>query len=142
MKKDLRIPVEVKKEEALRRLKTLKLHPNVVKEFEKEGRLYYSETQLGTLYWMDNQKEYVQAIQEFEERTGHLVYFGILTHMEFGKCLSLLYVSDYQDDWRRETPDLEEGIVPVYVVNLNDDYCSEFGNIGFKPRFGGLIRTW
>ena len=36
--------------------------------------------------------------------------------------------------------DLSEGYPVVYVKNVTDDLCSEFGSIAIKPSIGGLRR--
>jgi hypothetical protein len=36
---------------------------------------------------------------------------------------------------------LKDGYACAYVMNLDDEWCSEFGSIGIKPQFGGVVRT-
>ena len=59
---------EKQKQEAIARLKMLKVMPNVVKDFEKNGRVYYSERQNkffnAILYWLDNNEKYVEIVKE------------------------------------------------------------------------------
>ena len=63
------------KEEAIKRMKLLHLMPQVIEDFEKSDRVYYSERQnsffCATLYWLDNHKEYVDLVKDFEKK-----YFG------------------------------------------------------------------
>lgn len=124
--------------EAIKRMKLLKLHENPIREFEEEGRLNLSENG-GILYWLDEkQQEYVK---EFETKYNALVYHVIHDFTEFGELLSFLYVSDSEDEWEYDLDDLKQGYPYVYVKNLDDDMCSEFGSIGIKPRCGGIVRT-
>ncbi|MBQ9355480.1 MAG: hypothetical protein IJT84_07375 [Clostridia bacterium] len=59
----MKITIEEKKREAIERMKTLKLYPNVIKEFEKENIVNMSENG-GFLYWLnDEQKEIVSAFE-------------------------------------------------------------------------------
>ncbi len=81
------------------------------------------------------------AISEFEEKHNVTVYHVIYTNTSFGKLLNYMYVSNNQDEWELDIDDIKQGYALVYVNNLSDDNCSEFGSIGIKNVFGGLIRT-
>ena len=134
----MKITMEQKKIEALERMKTLKLYPNVIKEFEKENIVNMSENG-GFLYWLnDEQKEIVSA---FEAEHDALVYHVIHDFTGFGELLTFFYVSDYEEEWEYDREDLKDGYTCAYVKNLSDDMCSEFGSVCFKQQFGGLVRT-
>ena len=128
-----------KLEEAVRRMKLLKLHHNTIEDLVKHNIINKSE-QRGILYWLEGEEE--EIIREWEKETGNLAYHVIYNNTEFGRLLNVLYVSKYQDDWVLDRRDIEEGNVLAYVKNLDDDYCSEYGSIGIKPSIGGLIRTY
>lgn len=126
------------KMEAIKRMKILKLHANAVNEFDKENMLNLSEG-YGALYWLDDkQKEYVNA---FEQKYNSVVYHVIHNITEFGELLAFLYVSDSEDEWSYDRNDLKDGYACAYVENLDEPVFSEFGSIGIKPSFGGLVRT-
>ena len=133
------------KQEAIKRLVMLNLHPNVLPDFVNEELIHVSEHQkvlgfdAGILYWAN--KEQLKCIRDFEERTGALVYHAILTPFIFGECLSLLYISPDENEWEQEREELERGVLHSYVYNLTDPNCSEAGYIAIKEAFGGLIRT-
>lgn len=128
---------EQMKEEAIKRMKMLGIYPPTIKEFEQEDKLNVSRG--GFLYWLDD--EYKAKVAEFEEKYGVLVFAVIENNMEFGKLLSILYVSTYQDEWERDRLGLKSGEVFAYVFNLDAEECSEFGYIVVRNRFGGLVRT-
>lgn len=133
----MNITMEEKKQEALARMKVLDLHKNIIKEFDKENIVNMSEH--GYLYWLtDEQKQYVS---EFEEEYNALVYHVIHNYTEVGEMLTFLFVSDYKEEWEMDREDLQSGIVCAYVKNLSVDWCSEFGSVGIKPQYGGLLRT-
>ena len=136
---------EKQKAEALHRMRMLQLMPNVIKDFEKKNKVYYSERQNNIfnaiLYWVDNEKKYVDLVNEFEKKHNALVYHCQLTHMEFGDCLSLLYVSQNEEEWEQDTNDIREGYSFAYVANLDYPHDNEFGTIGIKPSQGGVLRT-
>lgn len=121
-------------EEALRRMKKLGLLEEVLKEFSEEGRLYRSES--GILFYLSKQ----EMVEKWQKETGFIVYHVIKSQMEFGLCYSFLYVSNYQDEWRMENRELEEGCPIVYVKNVDDEICSEFGSIEIRPVCGGIVR--
>lgn len=124
--------------EAITRMKTLKLHENPIREFQEEGVINLSENG-GILFWLnDDQQQHVRA---FELKYNAVVYHVIHNYTEFGEMLAFLYVSDDKDEWDYDRVDLKEGYACAYVKNLDDDICSEFGSIGIKPQFGGLVRT-
>ena len=124
--------------EALKRMELLKLHENVIEDFKEIALLNQSEFG-GILYWVEGEME--KKIREWEEKTGNLVYHVIHDYTEFGELLSLLYVSQYEDEWETDREDIQDGYALVYVMNLTDDWCSEYGSIGIRPQWGGVVRT-
>ena len=133
-------------DEAVARMKILKLHENPIKEFKKEGKLNYSDFQ-GYLFWLEEDtasrvpKEVFDALHSFEERTGCLVYHVVQSFTEVGTMWSFLYVGKDTDEWAFEREDLENGLLYAYVYNSTYPELSELGSIMVKPRWGGLIRT-
>lgn len=134
----MKITIEMKKQEAVARMKSLKLYPNIIREFEEKDVINLSENG-GILYWLsDEQKQYVK---EFEETYNTLVYHVIRSFTEFGELLTFLYVSDEQEEWEYDREDLKGGYTCAYVKNLDEDLFSEFGSVGIRMQFGGLVRT-
>ena len=124
--------------EALKRMELLKLHENVIDDFKEIALLNQSELG-GILYWVEGETE--KKIREWEEKTGNLVYHVIHDYTEFGELLSLLYVSTYEEEWETDREDIQDGYALAYVMNLTDDWCSEYGSIGIRPQWGGVVRT-
>ena len=111
--------------------------------FIEDGTVYYSEHCI--LYWLienNNCDNLVEVKNRIEAEYGALAYFAILSHTEFGDCLSLMLVTKYEEEWKRDLEDLKAGYCFTWTENLDDPECSEFGSIGFKPRMGGLARVW
>ena len=139
------------KAEAINRMKSLKLLPNVIKEFETDNTVYYSERQNkifdGILYLVKNKQVFVDIIKEFEDQRHALVYHAQLTRFNFGLCLSLLFISQYPEEWEMEQEDLKadsEGIMfPYsYVYNLDVPDFSDLGKIGIVAKNGGISRVY
>lgn len=129
---------EKMKKEALWRMKSLKLHENVICEFEKEDKLNKSFA-FGILYWLTEEEK--QLVKEWEEKTGNLVYHVIENQFEFGHCYSFLYISEYEEEWEMDRELMKDNISYAYVMNTDDDMGSEFGTIGILPKIGGVMRT-
>lgn len=130
---------EQMKQEALARMKLLKLHPNVIKKFKEEDKLNYSMGMHGMLYWATG--EIGEVVQKFENQTGYLVYHVIHNNTEIGRMLTLLYVSTEMEEWNTDKQDLQEGCPLAYVENMTYPDCSEFGSVGVRPANGGVVRT-
>lgn len=134
----MKITLEKKKIEAIQRMKTLKMHENPIREFEKDSVLNKSKHG-GILYWLDDKEK--ELVKKFEQKYNAVVYHVIHNYTDYGEMLSILYVSDEKDEWEYDREDLQSGYACAYVINLDDDFCSEFGSIGVRPQFGGLVRT-
>ena len=131
--------------EALLRMKALNIHENAIREFESEGMLNFSEkgmifgVPVGVLYWLDEEES--KMVKAWEQETGNMVYHVIKDHTTIGVMYSFLYVSTYTEEWERDREDLSEGYALAYVKNMENEDFSEYGGIGIKPCYGGVIRT-
>ena len=147
------IDLEKEEKECLRRMKILKLHDGgeftCVGDFRKNKQPWKSEGQ-GILYWLEDGEK--KIVEDFEEKhKGYKVYHCILNHTEFGDCLSLLYVNgkdeeNFNEDCEYFNNDMTEDYNGVhytmtYVVNMDDEFCSEFGSIGIISKNGGIQRV-
>ena len=83
---------------------------------------------------------YVNIIKEIEEQQNILVYHAILTPTIDGTYLTLLYVSQYQEEWQGDRNALNEGIPLAYCINLADPQMAEFGGIQIAGAMGGIVR--
>ncbi len=134
---------EIKKVEAINRMKELGLFAPCIKAFKDRDEVQLSEP-TGGLYEFSIDKELTAKVQEFEKKNNALVYHVIHTPMRLdGEAMDMynfLYVSDYQEEWEVDNADIKEGYVFAYVWNKTIDYFSEFGSIAVKGMFGGLVR--
>ena len=126
------------KQEALNRMRMLDIYSPSIKEFEKENIINKSEHG-GMLYWLDEKEQ--KFVKEFEEKYNAIVYHIIHNYTEFGELYSLLFVSQHKEEWDWDNEDIKNNIAMVYVKNIDEDAFSEFGSIGIKSQFGGLVRT-
>lgn len=134
----MKVSMENKKKEAIRRMEDLGIYSETINQFETEDLVSYSEAPLGTNFWIN--KEQREVVKKFEEEYNALVYFIVRTETEFGTLDSFLYVSDHEDEWEMDNEDLKYGYIVAYVYSYDAPEFSEFGSIQVKPRFGGLVR--
>lgn len=136
----MNVSKEIKKAEAINRMKALDLYAPYVKSFEKKDEIFLSEM-TGGVYEFSDDEELIAKIKEFEEEHSALVYHVIHTMTQFGELYNFLYVSDYEEEWAMDNADIADGYAMAYVWNKTDEWCSEFGSIGVQGKFGGIIRV-
>lgn len=136
----MKVSREIKKAEAISRMKALDLYSPYIREFEKYDKIFLSEM-TGGVYEFEDNKELAAKVKEFEEEYNALVYHVIHTFTIFGELYNFLYVSDHEEEWVMDNEDIDDGIALAYVWNKDDDLCSEFGSIGVRGKFGGIVRT-
>lgn len=136
----MNVSKEIKKAEAINRMKALDLYAPYIKSFEKKDEIFMSEMTGGVYEFSDNE-ELIEKIKSFEEENDALVYHVIRTMTQFGELYNFLYVSDYEEEWAMDNADIADGYAMAYVWNKTDEWCSEFGSIGVQGKFGGIIRV-
>lgn len=122
--------------EAIARMKKLDLHPNTITEL-KNGVINVSK-QFGALYWADEAEK--EMIRKFEAEHNALVFHCIENHTNFGTLFSMLFVSQYEEEWEIDNEDLNILCPIAMVKNRDDDMLSDMGCIKVKPFYGGLVR--
>ena len=128
---------EQMKQEALQCMEAIGLSKGCIKAFRDRDMIWTSER--GCLY---EDEEFHKLAKQVEEEYGGLVYHIDHTIFEFGDCLSMFYISKYEEDGDLEETinDLKDGYAFCYVYNQTDPMFSEFGSISFRPVIGGVMR--
>lgn len=134
----MKVPLEKKKEEAIRRMEALNIVPTAIDEFADKGIVMMSGEPVGALSAMGDAEK--KMVADFEHEHNALVYMVVRAYLPFGKCDSLLYVSDYQTEWEMDQYDISVGYVMTYTVNHDNPDCSEFGSIAYRSANGGVLR--
>lgn len=134
----MRISREMKKEEALKRMKRLGIINDAIKQFRDDDIVMVSEPPFGGLYWLNDEEK--EMVREFEEEYGYLVYMVVRAFTNFGKMDSLLFISDYEEDWEYDMKYINDGYVMSYTINHDMPDCSDMGSIVVKSVGGGLVR--
>lgn len=135
----MNISREIKKVEAINRMKALGLFDPCIKAFKRDEVQLSEPT--GGLYEFSSNAELTAKVKEFENKNNALVYHVIHTPTMEMDMYNFLYVSDYDEEWEMDQSDIKDGYVFVYVWNKTVDYFSEFGSIAVQGRFGGLVRV-
>ena len=128
------LTLEEQKSEAVKRLRMLFEDSTIPDAFEKAGTVYLCDHPDGRPIPIP--EEMMDDLRQLEKEHGLLVYLVIADSWSY----SYLYVSKYKEEWEMDVNDLGEGYPVVYVENLEDPECSEFGSIRIFPNGDGFIR--
>jgi len=135
----MRIPIEIKKAEAIGRMKTLGIRTEFIKLFEQENCPSISMPPYGILS-RPNADE-LQHVREYENSRNVMVYFVIRSYMDEGKMDNYLYVSDFINDWALERKSLKSGEPLCYAYNYDIPPYSDTGRILIeRAPAGGFCR--
>ena len=126
------------KEEAIKRMKILRLHQNVIDDFINENKLNKSDSPLGALYWLDEKE--LEMIKDFEHKHSVIVYHVIHTFSNLGETYELLFITKEKEEWEAEKVDLKNGFALAQVIVMDYSPNSEMGYIGIENINGGLVR--
>lgn len=131
---------EKQREEAISRMKTLRIRKEVVNEFQKNGTVRVCIRPYGRFDSL-TEKE-ILGIREFEHQYNAVVYVVLRSVTFYGVLDAYLFVSGIPDKWEQERDDLSGEYIYCYVANQRDPTGSEFGDITIKhTRSRGLVRT-
>ncbi len=137
----MQVERDVKKIEAMMRMKKLRIWNEAIKSFRKHDLVLVTEPPIGAVYTMEPELE--AEVRKFEEAHNALVYMVVRSFTTFGKMDSLLFVSDYEEEWSMDREDIDDGIVMTYTINWDMPDCSEMGSIAVKQTpAGGLLRAF
>ncbi len=132
------------KELACKCLRHFDMLEPVLKDFESEEKVYYSERQNkvfdGILFWMSNHPEWVDKIRQLEEKYNILVYHAYLYHTAYGAVLDCLYVPAEEEEWEYVLDNIKDGIANVYAIDFDEPFFSEFGLGQYAPCNGGITK--
>ncbi|OQO83374.1 hypothetical protein BH739_16395 [Enterococcus casseliflavus] len=125
--------LERQMEQATQRMKNLMIHPETIRQFVEDGKVSYSL--YGANYWIDKEETpaIYDAVKKLKEQEM-LPYFIVHTVMNLGGedmvMWTILYVSQYEDEWVLDIQDTEvEGAdknLFAYVFNETEPFFSDF----------------
>ena len=127
---------------AIKLMETMDLYKPYIKAFKEKGIITLYEDYAG-FYIEETEQELLDNIKEFEKEHDCLVYAVTHEYTQFGECYDYLIVPKYEEEWNdlisysKQT----KHVVFAYVVNKDDPWCSEFGDITVNQFGGGLVRV-
>lgn len=134
---------EKKKNEAVKRLQMMDYFGLSVAEFIKNNFVMINEPPMGAHYFTHYDVRLQTEIERFEHENNALVYAVIRSFTSIGDMDSLLFVSNYPEEWEYEREEIENGIALAYVINWTYPEFSEIGSIAFRKTLaGGLLRRF
>lgn len=133
----MNIQIDEKRKEAIKRMKALGILPEAINQFRRGEPVMVSEPPFGGLYYVE--PELQKRIDDFENENNAVVYLVVRSFTSIGKMDSLLFVSDYKEEWEMDVDDIKNGIVFTYTINYDMPDCSEFGSIGYVRTVAGSI---
>ena len=133
--------MSVKNAEGIRRMKQICDHFNLgdkLVNYLKEDRLYYSYAiSMDTINY---DERYARIVKEFEKSHNAYVYHVIEARLNDGNILlSLLFVSDYEEDWCTE--ELEGNSIFTFTCCVGIEDFDEMGWIVLDSSLGYLMRV-
>lgn len=137
----MNVSKEIKRTEAIKRMKALGLFGPCIKAFEKRDEVQLSEP-TGGLYEFHDDDWLNDVVKRVESEFNCLVYHVIHSYTNVGQMYNLLVVSDYEEEWVMDNADIPDGIVFCWVENADIPDFSEFDSISVEVKFGGLVRRF
>ena len=129
---------EEKKIKAVELMKKLDIYRPYIKGLQKEDNVCFFENYGG--YWAWQEPDLMKKVKEFEEEHNCLVYAITHEYTSIGEMYSFLIVTDYEEEWDTLLEKYGNQFYAfAYVLNKDDDDCSEFGTVALSS-FGGGIR--
>ena len=127
---------------AIKLMETMDLYKPYIKAFKEKGVVTLYEDYAG-FYIEETEQELLDNIKEFEKEHECLVYAVTHEYTQFGECYDYLIVPKYEEEWNDliSYSNQTKHVVFAYVVNKDDPWCSEFGDITVNQFGGGLVRV-
>ena len=133
---------EQQKNVAIGLMETMDIYKPYIKAFKEKGIVTLYEDYAG-FYIEETEQELLDNIKEFEKEHECLVYAVTHEYTQFGECYDYLIVPKYEEEWNDliSYSNQTKHVVFAYVVNKDDPWCSEFGDITVNQFGGGLVRV-
>lgn len=123
-------------QEAITRMTLLGLDDKIIEDF-KNNAIYIQENSSLRLPTPKERK----LIDELSDRESiGIIYYVIHQYTNIGELYSLLFVSNFEEDWKLERRDCEmKEDISSYCYNITYPECSEMGYIGIEVLPNNII---
>ena len=135
----MNISREIKKAEAIQRMKKLGIVQGAIKQFQDKDVVMISSKPLGGMAWLNAEQK--EIVKNFEQQHKALVYAVILTNIKYDFLYDLLYVSDNREEWKSNNEDIEHNCIRVYTTTNGRFGCGGFSRKNIVPLNGGVVRN-
>lgn len=128
------------KSKAMEIMRRLDIYKPYINGFKHSGRVCFFENYGG--FWVDQEPLILSKIKELEEKYKCLVYAVTHEKTNIGEMYDFLLVSAHPEEWDDTIfqTATKTFYAYAYVWNVDDDYCSEFGDIVISCFGGGIKR--
>ena len=129
------------KEVAIKLMETMDLYKPYIRAFKEHDTITMYEQYGG--YYLEDGDSILAKIREFEKEHNCLVYAVTHEYTSFGECYDYLIVPQYKEEWDDiiSYSNQTKHVIFAYVRNVDDEWCSEFGDITVNQFGGGLARV-
>lgn len=133
---------EHQKSVAIKLLEDLDIYKPYIRAFKEQNKICLFEEYAGFYIDEEQEKELYENIKKFEEEHECIVYAVTHEYTQFGECYDYLIVPKYKDEWDTliSYSNVNKHVIFAYVVNKDEPYCSEYGDITVQSFGGGLCR--
>lgn len=125
------------KKDSVKCMELLGIDKTAIETFENKGKVTIVDYD-GTTREADAYEEKMIEATESKYPTTQ-VYYGIYSDTKFGKLLSMLITND--EDAKAIRDDAKCSFPYAWVINLDADWCSDYGAIAVDNRMGTLVRV-
>lgn len=128
------------KAEAIKRMVGLEILPEDIEAFKERGEIKLSTYPFGITQEVPD--KYKKLISDWAEENDCVPYYVICSDTNIGVLLSVLYVSEYEEEWDMDWEQIKICCPFAYVFNLRNPEFSEYGSISVEKVHGGLVRRF
>lgn len=125
-------PTQKQVEESKQRIELLGLEPRFSEKLYMSDRYCIREVQ-------EKDTELIKAINDFEKEYNAYVYHIVYSNTNIGQLYTMLYVSNYEEEWKSDRADIEDKQLYAYVWNKSDEVLSEIGLVGIERADTNLL---
>lgn len=125
------------KQEAISRMRQLKIDSDVIKLFSENDKLMCSENGK----FVEVPAEILIQLRAWEKKYYNLVYHVIHADYIGYETYECLSVSFYKEDWDYENARLNEGWPMSHSINVTMPYYTESGIVKIENIKGSLVRV-
>ena len=127
---------EQQRTEAKRRMDIMGIPKRIIHQFIENGIVMVAEPYGFYRFLTDKEEDEIKA---FENEHNAVVYMVVNVGTEENGMKSMLFVSQFSEEWPSDKTDVKSGRVYTYTINRADASCCEYGAIGYTTTKDGCV---